>query len=161
MKSDPLSQPNQDSLNQVLQRALKELFPEELIQKPSDSVPFWSTLANRKAEHGLSFGVFEAAVRLWGVTRQDAATLLRIPPRTLARRKTQRLTPKESDRLIRVLFMWGEASGVLGTSKKAWRWMRKPNPVLGGVTPLSLVDSTSGREAVKDALGWIEYGVFS
>jgi len=40
-------------------------------------------------------------------------------------------------------------------------WMNHPNKALGNRTPLSLLSSRFGAEAVLDELGRIEYGVFS
>ncbi|MGB0805902.1 MAG: type II toxin-antitoxin system Xre/ParS family antitoxin [Salibacteraceae bacterium] len=43
-------------------------------------------------------------------------------------------------------------------SQKFQRWLIKPNPSLGGVTPESLFDSLTGIEEVKNALYRLEYG---
>lgn len=42
MKSDSVNRPDNDSQNKVLQEALKELFPDGSVQKPSDSMLFRS-----------------------------------------------------------------------------------------------------------------------
>jgi len=43
-----------------------------------------------------------------------------------------------------------------------WRSPRRQAPaaVLGGATPLSLIDTDDGAESVMDTLGRIEHGVF-
>ena len=40
-------------------------------------------------------------------------------------------------------------------------WLKSPNAALRGHAPLSLVDTDIGAEAVLDALGRIEHGVFA
>jgi hypothetical protein len=59
--------------------------------------------------------------------------------------------------LVRVV---ARAVEVLGTSEKAFRWIKTPVPSLGNRTPLSLLDSPEGMVSVEDALGRIEHGVW-
>ena len=40
-------------------------------------------------------------------------------------------------------------------------WLEAPNRALGGVTPLSLLDTDNGAQAVLDVFGRIDFGVFS
>ena len=53
------------------------------------------------------------------------------------------------------------AINVLGTPEKADEWLVIPNRALGGATPLSMLGTKTGAQAVEDVLGRIEYGVFS
>jgi len=46
-------------------------------------------------------------------------------------------------------------------SKGALNWLQSPNAALGGVTPLSLLDTDIGADGVLDTLGRIEHGVFA
>jgi len=41
------------------------------------------------------------------------------------------------------------------------KWLNTPNPVLGGVAPLSLLETDEGMEKVLDVLGGIEHGIIS
>jgi putative toxin-antitoxin system antitoxin component (TIGR02293 family) len=45
--------------------------------------------------------------------------------------------------------------------EKFQRWLKKVNYSLGGVSPVSLFDSITGVEEVKNALDRIEHGVFA
>lgn len=40
-------------------------------------------------------------------------------------------------------------------------WLTSPNAALDGATPISLLDTEFGAEAVMDTLGRIAHGVFS
>jgi putative toxin-antitoxin system antitoxin component (TIGR02293 family) len=53
------------------------------------------------------------------------------------------------------------AEKVFGERAKASRWLHKPNRALGGVSPLSLLDTDLGTREVEQILGRIEYGVYS
>ena len=97
--------------------------------------------------------------RLSNVELGDA---LGIPQSTLARRKNQgTLTAEESAKVVRLARCISRASGVFGDLDNAVAWLKHPNRALGGVTPISLLDTDVGMEAVSDLLGRIEHGVFS
>ena len=44
---------------------------------------------------------------------------------------------------------------------KFQRWLKKPNYALGGYTPESLLDSTTGIQEVKNCLNRLEHGSFA
>lgn len=57
--------------------------------------------------------------------------------------------------------MTARAKEVLGSIEAAERWLNELQPTLGGVTPLSLLDTEEGARMVYNILGRIEHGVFS
>lgn len=80
----------------------------------------------------------------------------------MARRKDEkRLTPEESNRVYRLARVAAHAEEVLGDIQKVRSWLAHENRALGGVTPLSLLDTDEGARQVETILGRIEYGVFS
>ena len=84
--------------------------------------------------------------------------------RTLQRKRATpkaRLSPAESDRLTRVVRVFSRADEAFGDPEKAGRWLSKPNRALGGVRPLTLLDSDLGALAVERILGRIEHGIYS
>ena len=88
--------------------------------------------------------------------------MLGISVRTLARRRRMLiLTPNESDRLYRLARVVVRAGDVFDHRANGLAWLRSPNAALGGLTPMSMLDTDIGTEIVKDLLGRIEYGVFS
>ena len=96
------------------------------------------------------------------LTREALSRILSVPERTLARRQKQaRLTADESDRLVRVARIMAHANQVLGSRDKAAHWLRTTNRALGGIAPVSLLDTDIGAQQVTDILGRIEHGVFS
>ncbi len=111
---------------------------------------------------GLPFASLSAVASGFGLGGDDTATILRIPARTLARRKRQsRLSPDESDRLFRLGRIATLAQEVLGGRDPATRWLRAENRALGGTTPLSRLDTDLGAEEVEDVLLRLAHGVYS
>lgn len=111
---------------------------------------------------GLPYAALEALTRLLGRDLGDVGAVVGIPERTLARRKHQRLlSPVESDRLYRLAFVTHVASATLGGVQAARTWMSRANRALGGVAPLSLLDTDIGCRQVEDALARINHGLYS
>ena len=83
--------------------------------------------------------------------------------RTLQRKRDEGsdLSPGESDRLARLARLLVRAEQVFTDREKAHRWLAAPNRALGGLRPISLLDSDAGSLAVERILGRIEHGVFS
>ncbi|MGH2378578.1 MAG: type II RES/Xre toxin-antitoxin system antitoxin [Candidatus Limnocylindria bacterium] len=116
----------------------------------------------RGVEAGLPYGSLEAITARFGLSRADVAAALRLPPRTLARRKRERKLPAdESDRLVRLARIAADAARVLGDERKAGSWLRDENVALGGERPIGLLNSDLGARQVEDVLGRIEFGVYS
>ena len=76
-------------------------------------------------------------------------------------RGTGRLTPPESDAIVRIAQALAKAIDVLGDRQKAAHWLISPNRALGGETPLNLLDTSAGAHEVETILDRIEYGVYS
>jgi putative toxin-antitoxin system antitoxin component (TIGR02293 family) len=111
---------------------------------------------------GLPYASLEATMKVLGISRDQIATYLALPGRTLARRrKERRLRPDESDRLFRLARIAAATLAVLGDAEKARRWLRKPNRALGGDAPLACMDTDVGTRQVEEILGRIEHGVVS
>lgn len=111
---------------------------------------------------GLPHASLESVQDLLGLSVDAVCASLSLPKRTLARRKKQqRLTADESDRLLRLARVAAAAVGVFGDPRRASAWLQKPNRALGSVTPLSHMDTDVGVRQVERVLGRIEHGVFS
>lgn len=116
----------------------------------------------RGVEAGLPYGSLEALADRFGLGRNELSATLRLPLRTLARRKRERkLRPEESDRLARLARVAAEAARVLGDDAKAGLWLRDPNVALGGQRPIDLLRTDLGAHQVEIILGRIEFGVYS
>jgi putative toxin-antitoxin system antitoxin component (TIGR02293 family) len=97
-----------------------------------------------------------------GIEPAALLALIGIPERTAARRRHEGfLKAEEADRLLRVARILEEATRVFGSEPKAARWLNARSPALYACTPLSLLDSDAGAQAVSDELGRIEFGDFA
>ncbi len=111
---------------------------------------------------GLPASGVESLLETLALSRVELCQALNIPERTLARRlKEGRLTADESEKVLRLGRIWERALAVFAAAPAARDWLKAPNAVLEGETPLSLLDADIGAEAVLDLLGRIEHGVFS
>ena len=106
----------------------------------------------------LPYSAFERIARALNLPDESTAKVLGIPTRTLWRRKEQnQLEQYESERVMRLARVFLRAADVLGTPEKASTWLARENRALDR-TPLSLMDTDVGAEAVMDVLGRIEHG---
>ena len=76
------------------------------------------------------------------------------------RRAERRLSPQESDRLMRFWRIVQHATKVFGTVDRARQWLKYPQRGLGGAVPLDYAISEIGAREVDDLLGRIEYSVY-
>lgn len=115
-----------------------------------------------RARSGLPYAALEAFAKRFDIAQQDLVRILRLPPRTLARRKkARRLSAGESDRLLRLSRVAARAEEVLGGRERAGSWLCGSVRALGGARPLDLLDTDLGTMHVERILGRIEHGVHS
>jgi len=111
---------------------------------------------------GFPYATFEAVLAALDLNAADLARLVGVASRTLARRKTSKLlSPIESDRLYRVARITLRASEVVGSLAKARAWLHQENRALGGVSPISQLDTEIGERQVDELLDRLNYGIFS
>jgi putative toxin-antitoxin system antitoxin component (TIGR02293 family) len=111
---------------------------------------------------GLPYASLEALISKLQLPKSGAAAALNLPERTLARRrKEKRLSPAESDRVLRLARLFSHATNVLESEENAATWFSQPNRAIGSKTPLSLIDTEVGAREVEDVLWRIAHGIFS
>jgi len=111
---------------------------------------------------GLPFASLEAVGEKFGLEWAEAAMAIRVPQRTIARRKQeQRLRAAQSDRLVRLARLAAQAAQLFGSEEKAVKWLRRPNRALGRQAPLELLDSDLAARQIEDVIGRIQHGVIS
>jgi putative toxin-antitoxin system antitoxin component (TIGR02293 family) len=110
---------------------------------------------------GIPSAASESLAKTLRMTQSELAASLGIPERTLARRKKEGMfNSEESAKLVRLARVVERAGEVFEDLDPALDWLKSPNAALSGVTPLSMLDTDIGAEAVLDTLGRIEHGVF-
>lgn len=81
-------------------------------------------------------------------------------PSTLRRRRRHgKLTPVESDMIVRLASTWLMTRDTFGDEEKAQRFFFGEHPLLGGRRPIDLARTSGpGAEAVEQILGRLRYG---
>lgn len=113
--------------------------------------------------NGFSFGTLERVRKETGLPMEQLAVSIGMSPRTLTRRKKEKkLSAAESDRLVTVSRLIGQAVELFeGDKEKALRWFMQSNRALGKLTPLEMARTETGAREVENLIGRLEHGVFS
>ncbi len=95
------------------------------------------------------------------MTRASFLDNLQLPRSTIEARikKKTPLTSGEGGAVLRTAKALAKAEEVFEDHDAAAKWFKREIRSLGGVTPVSLMDTESGFELVMKTLGRIEYGV--
>jgi putative toxin-antitoxin system antitoxin component (TIGR02293 family) len=116
----------------------------------------------RRIQKGLPFSELKALQDKIDVPLEQLAGKLSLSRSTLQRRKaTGRLSPDESDKVMRFTRLLGHAADVFGNIDKARAWLKHPQRGLGGAVPLDYARTEVGAREVENLLGRIDYGVYS
>lgn len=112
---------------------------------------------------GLPFAALENLVDAVGMPQKEVASVVGIPPTTLGRRrKSGRLTPIESDHIVRVARLVVMARNMMaGDVAAAGRWLTTPHRLLGDESPLRRASTETGGREVEQLIGQLRHGVFS
>ncbi|MGH7588108.1 MAG: type II RES/Xre toxin-antitoxin system antitoxin [Gemmatimonadota bacterium] len=116
-----------------------------------------------RIEEGFPYRTLERLQDALAISGQEIADVVRIPVRTLARRKKEgRLRPEESERVLRISRLVEQATefhdGDLGNARS---WLKSPKRALDGRTPLEMARTEVGAREVERLLGRLEHGVYS
>lgn len=112
---------------------------------------------------GLPIGAFFSLSDKTGISVPELASIIRIPARTLARRRASgRLTPDESERLMRIVNIFEKAVQLFeGQIGQAVAWLKGPKKALSNHSPLEYTSFEIGAREVENLIGRLEHGVFS
>jgi putative toxin-antitoxin system antitoxin component (TIGR02293 family) len=116
-----------------------------------------------KIEAGLPFSTLERFQRNLELTSEEVLQFVRIPQRTFMRRREEgRLTPEESDRLLRASRLFGKALTLFeGDVATTLAWLSTRAPALADRSPLEVSATEVGAREVENLIGRLEHGVFS
>lgn len=108
---------------------------------------------------GIPVGSVDNIVKAGYITMSEIDAVI-IPRKTLEnRRRIGTLTTEQSDRLHRAARVIAQALNTFGSKDKTNLWLRRPTAALGGVTPISLLDTNAGAEQVLKLLARIDHGI--
>lgn len=141
-------------------------FPREKKDSPATGVVAEEATASQtpiveRIRNGIPFKEFSALQPLLEITEEALGRYLGMSNATLHRRKkARRLSPAESERLVRFTRLFGIALGVFGTEAAACSWLKTENPGTAGEAPLGYADTEFGAREVENLLGRIDHGIF-
>jgi len=117
----------------------------------------------RQVGRGFSYQALLALESRSGIDLQRIASIIGIPPRTLARRKSSgRLTSDESEKLLRLSAVFEQALDLFeGDRPAAMQWLTTPKNALENETPLHYSRTELGAREVENLMGRLEHGVFA
>ena len=112
---------------------------------------------------GVSSAYVDWLGQIMRASQKDVAAVVRIPDRTITRRrKSGRFQPEESERILRVSQVVDAALRLFeGDRERAMRWLSSPRPAFDGQSALAYCDTAPGARFVLDMITRIEHGVFS
>jgi putative toxin-antitoxin system antitoxin component (TIGR02293 family) len=95
-----------------------------------------------------------------GLTIADVSRVLGAGERTVIRKEQGRaaLSATEADRAYRLARIADLAIELIGDERKAIAWLRVASVYLGGETPIAMLDTEVGTDAVIESLYAIAYG---
>ncbi|MEP7036898.1 MAG: antitoxin Xre/MbcA/ParS toxin-binding domain-containing protein [Acidobacteriota bacterium] len=117
----------------------------------------------KKVETGFSFDALERLAKVTGLPLERLRVAVRISPRTLTRRrKKNKLSPEESDRLVSVSRLLAQTFELFEENEDAGiRWFTSPNRALNGQSPIEAAATEIGTREVENLIGRLEHGVFT
>ena len=116
----------------------------------------------RRIQKGLPFSELETLRKDLGLPLDQLAENLSISRATLHRRKIAgRLSPDESDKVIRFSRLLRQAIDLFGNIERGRAWLKFPQYGLGGAVPLDYAGTETGAREVENLLGRIKYSVYS
>ena len=93
---------------------------------------------------------------------KDFAIIAGTSARTLSRLKANQKIPQQAAEVtISLMRALDKATEIFGSEEAAISWLKSPNKVLGGITPVQALSSRFGAEEVMDMLGRVEWGIYS
>ena len=109
---------------------------------------------------GFSFKTGVNVKEQLGLSDKEIAETIGTSEKTLQRRKKkgERFTMVESDRLFRIARIFALASEVLKSNDRAKKWLHRNQFGLGGEVPLETIKTALGAKDVEELLYHIAYG---
>lgn len=126
----------------------------------------WSSKMERIGiiRQGLPYKAIEIISNKLNRPIKSMLSIFGMPQTTYNKKKSEHalLDSRYSELIVLITELFDFGMEVFNSEEdKFQRWLKKPNLSLGGYSPESLLDSTTGIDEVKFALNRIEYGNFA
>lgn len=113
-----------------------------------------------RALQGISATSFFETAERTGYKREQLAEVFDTSLKTFQRyeREQKKLNPQDSEKVLKIVALFGQGESVFGSSDAFRRWMDKPAYGLGGQIPFDLLHTSGGIDLISDEVTRIEYG---
>ena len=123
----------------------------------------WSSKMDRVSliREGLPYESIEVISKNSNLSIQQVLNFLNLPQTTYNKKKREQdlLNSRDSEIILVLTELLVFGLNVFNSEKEKFQsWLQKPNISLGGATPISLFDSLTGIQEVRNSLNRIEYG---
>jgi len=113
-------------------------------------------------ENGISKESLESLKALAGLDYDQLARILNVARATLINKKSpERFNTDLSDKIMSLADIFSYGFQVFEDKDRFRLWIRTPLKALGGKAPGDLLNTSFGREEVRNLIGRMEYGVYS
>ncbi len=113
---------------------------------------------------GLPYDSLDFISSQLNVSVKAALAIVGMPQTTYNKKKNEHslLDQRNSELILLIFELIQYGQEVFNQEKEKFqRWLKKSNSSLGGQTPESMLDTTSGIEEIRKCLSRIEYGTFA
>ena len=113
---------------------------------------------------GIPYQYIETISEKLNLPVKSILTTFGIPQTTYNKKKSENalLDSRDSELIILITELIDYGLEVFNNEKEKFqRWLKKPNITLAGNTPISLLDTSTGIEEVRNNLNRIEFGNFA
>jgi putative toxin-antitoxin system antitoxin component (TIGR02293 family) len=126
----------------------------------------WSNKMERVGiiRQGIPYNSIEIISKRLNRPVKAVLTIVGLPQTTYNKKKNEhsKLDSRDSELIVLITELIDEGIEVFNNEEEKFqRWLRKPNLSLGGNSPESLLDTTTGIDEVKFCLNRIEFGNFA
>ena len=118
----------------------------------------------RLIREGIPYASVEVISNRLDIPVKSMLDIIGLPQTTYNKRKREHslLDSRDSELILLITELLDYGLEVFNHEEDKFnRWLRKPNLSLGGNTPKSMLDTTSGIDEVKHCLNRIEFGNFA
>lgn len=146
-----------------IHRAKKRLRSQIWRLKTSGKTYKWSSKMDKVflIREGLSYESIEVVSKRMDLPVKKLLNLLDLPQTTYNKKKREKelLSGRDSELVLAIIEILDFGLEVFnGETEKFQRWLLKPNISLGNLSPISLFDSMTGIQEVRNSLNRLEYG---
>jgi putative toxin-antitoxin system antitoxin component (TIGR02293 family) len=118
----------------------------------------------RVIREGIPYDSLDFISSQLNVSVKAALAIVGMPQTTYNKKKSEHslLDQRNSELILLIIELIQYGQEVFNQEKEKFqRWLKKSNSSLGGQTPESMLDTTSGIEELRKCLSRIEYGTFA